>query len=138
MGTYSIREVCQKFNITASTLRYYEDLGLLPLVERTPNGQRIYTDCHISRLVGIQCFKQTGLPLAQIQNFFLYEENISEYIDEILLLVTEHEQDIIRQMQEMESNLAHIHQKVSYYRGIKDAIKLNKEWPCWNDYKNVK
>ncbi len=133
MQTYTIKEMSKRFNIPASTLRYYEDLGLLPPVERTSSDQRIYTDCHISRLTGILCFKNTGLPLAQIQDFFRYEEDIPGHMDEILSLVTTHEQDIKQQIKEMKSNLAHIQHKVRYYNGIKHAIETGREWPCWEE-----
>ncbi len=40
MKTYSISEAATELHVTAYTLRYYDKEGLLPFVERTPNGQR--------------------------------------------------------------------------------------------------
>lgn len=34
MHTYTIREMSELFSLPASTLRYYESEGLLPLVEK--------------------------------------------------------------------------------------------------------
>ena len=45
MKTYSIREISELFSLPASTLRYYESEGLLPNVEKSSSGQRIYTVC---------------------------------------------------------------------------------------------
>ena len=45
--SYTIRQVATQFHMQPSTLRYYEDQGLLTNVERTETGQRIYEDCHI-------------------------------------------------------------------------------------------
>ena len=70
MNTYTIRDLSLRFNVPSSTLRYYEDMGLLENVGRTENNQRIYTDEHIRRLEGINCFKRTGLPIAKIQEFY--------------------------------------------------------------------
>ena len=50
MATYTIREVAQRFHVQTSTLRYYEDQGLLCDVERDDAGRRVYTDSHIGRL----------------------------------------------------------------------------------------
>ena len=50
MKTYSIREISELFSLPASTLRYYESEGLLPNVEKSSSGQRIYTEEHIERL----------------------------------------------------------------------------------------
>lgn len=43
--SYTIRQVATQFHMQPSTLRYYEDQGLLTNVERTETGQRIYEDC---------------------------------------------------------------------------------------------
>ena len=40
---YSIREVSAKFNLSASTLRYYEEVGILTDIPRNSSGKRIYS-----------------------------------------------------------------------------------------------
>ena len=42
MQSYTIKEVSQMFQLPASTLRYYEDMGILTDIARTESGQRIY------------------------------------------------------------------------------------------------
>ena len=39
----TIKEVCEKYDITADTLRYYERVGVIPPVTRTSGGIRDYT-----------------------------------------------------------------------------------------------
>ena len=51
MDTYTIQEISQKFDLPASTLRYYEDIGLLTDVERTENNQRVYNFGHVCQLL---------------------------------------------------------------------------------------
>ena len=69
MHTYTIREMSELFSLPASTLRYYESEGLLPLVEKNSSGQRIYTKEHIDRLQCINCFKRTGMTIPQLRKF---------------------------------------------------------------------
>ena len=38
----TIKEVCEKYNLSADTLRYYERVGVIPEVSRTPGGIRDY------------------------------------------------------------------------------------------------
>ena len=133
MKTYTIREISTVFNIPSSTLRYYEDIGLLSNVGRTYNNQRIYTDEHINRLKAIKCFKNTGLPISEMQNFFRFENNLAENIDSIIELVTRHEKHINDQIEKLQHELAHIEHKVRYYNGIKQAICSDSEWPCWEE-----
>lgn len=134
MSTYTIKELSKLFDVQSSTLRYYEDIGLLTNVGRTDTNQRIYTDEHIARLNAISCFKNTGLPISKMQDFFKYEANLENNIDEIIDLVTEHEKNIKEQIKRMQDELAHIEQKVRYYNGIKKAIDDNTPWPLWDDY----
>lgn len=73
MSAYSIAELSKTLNLTAPTLRYYEEIGLLPPVLRNTSGQRVYTEEHFDRLHAILCFKNAGMSIADIQKFFTYE-----------------------------------------------------------------
>ena len=87
MKTYSIREISELFSLPASTLRYYESEGLLPNVEKSSSGQRIYTEKHIERLNCINCFKRTGMTIPQLRKFFEYETDEAQYIDDVICLL---------------------------------------------------
>lgn len=135
MNTYTIRDLSQRFDVPSSTLRYYEDMGLLENVGRTENNQRIYTDEHIRRLEGINCFKKTGLPIARIQEFYTYEKDVDTHIEEIIQLVTEHESNIQEKIAELQQELLHIQHKVRFYNGIKRALEAGQEPPKWEAFK---
>ena len=62
-----IAEVQLATGLSARTLRYYEELGLLPGVRRRAGGRRVYGPDEIERLGFIQRLKQLGLSLAEIK-----------------------------------------------------------------------
>lgn len=134
--TYTIKEVSEKFNLPASTLRYYEEIGLITNVERTVSGKRIYRDMHINRLRTICCFKGTGLSIAQLQEFFSYEKNEDMHIDEIIELLQKQKMIVEEQIKQLEHDSAHVQRKLRYYTDIKISIDENKPRPIWADYKN--
>ena len=134
MAEYTIRELAIRYDIPTSTLRYYEDLGLLKNVTHNEKNQRVYNDGHIATLDAIQCFKQTGLPLGKMKEFFEYAENLREHIDEVVDMMVEHEANIKKQMQELQDGLDHIQHKVRFYSGIKKAIDDKTPWPHWEDF----
>ena len=105
MSAYSITELSKTLNLTAPTLRYYEEIGLLPPVLRNTSGQRVYTEEHFDRLHAILCFKNAGMSIADIQKFFTYEAN---------------EQTLLR--------------KVEFYHAIKDSLDHQTPYPKWQDY----
>jgi DNA-binding transcriptional MerR regulator len=63
----SMTELCSRTQLSARTLRYYEELGLLPGVRRRAAGRRVYGSDHVERLHFIQRLKALGLSLAQIR-----------------------------------------------------------------------
>ena len=134
MKTYNIREIGQIFDVPSSTLRYYEELGILPEVKRDEHKQRVYTDEYIDRLQAITCFKRTGLPMSKIHDFFEYAENLRDNIDKVVDMMENHEKYIVDQMEKMQQDLDHIRQKVRFYNGIKKAIEKDEPWPCFDDF----
>lgn len=130
-NAYTIKEMSLLNNIPASTLRYYEDIGLLINVERTESNQRIYTDEHIRRLDSINCFKSTGMSITKIKEFFLHEKDVENNIDQIIALVTKHEENTQQKIAKIQNDLLHIQRKLRYYQGIKVAIDNGTKWPDW-------
>ena len=63
----SISQVRELTGLSARTLRYYEELGLLPGVRRRAGGRRVYGADEIERLRFIQRLKTMGLSLAQVK-----------------------------------------------------------------------
>src|SRR5215204_48676 len=47
---YRIKDVADRSGFTPATLRYYEEIGLLPDVERTNAGYRLYDERSLDRL----------------------------------------------------------------------------------------
>ena len=62
----SIRAVCERTGLSARTVRYYEELGLLPGVRRRAGGRRIYGADELDRLRFITRLKALGLALEEI------------------------------------------------------------------------
>jgi len=63
----TITQVQQETGLSARTLRYYEELGLLPGVRRRAGGRRVYGADEIERIHFIQRLKKLGLSLAEIK-----------------------------------------------------------------------
>jgi DNA-binding transcriptional MerR regulator len=58
--------VAERSGFSAATLRYYEEVGLLPAPARTPAGYRVYDDRTLARLAFIARAKQLGCSLEEI------------------------------------------------------------------------
>ena len=63
----TIGEVRDLTGVSARTLRYYEELELLPGIRRRSGGRRVYGPDEVERLGFIQRLKTLGLSLAEIK-----------------------------------------------------------------------
>jgi MerR family transcriptional regulator, copper efflux regulator len=61
-----IKEVADASGFTTATLRYYEQIGLLPEASRTPAGYRLYDQRTLDRLAFIARAKHLGCTLDEI------------------------------------------------------------------------
>ena len=74
----TIKEVCEKYDITADTLRYYERVGVIPEVTRTPGGIRDYQETDIAWVENAICFRDAGMPVEMLIEYVkLYQEGDS-------------------------------------------------------------
>ncbi|MEU6011240.1 heavy metal-responsive transcriptional regulator [Streptomyces sp. NPDC047453] len=66
MTSYRISQLAERSGVPATTLRFYEDAGLL-LADRTPAGYRVYGEDAVERLAFISSAKLLGLALEEIR-----------------------------------------------------------------------
>ncbi len=63
-----IGELASRSGVAAKTIRYYEDIGLVPLPRRSPSGYRDYGESAVDRLAFIRASQAAGLTLGQIRS----------------------------------------------------------------------
>ena len=66
---YSIGEAAQRMHLSAPILRYYDKEGLLPFVDRSAGGARMFKESDFEWLRLIECLKSTGMPIRDIKQF---------------------------------------------------------------------
>ncbi|TDT71963.1 DNA-binding transcriptional MerR regulator [Hypnocyclicus thermotrophus] len=133
MKKYSIKEISEMFDIKASTLRYYEEIGILENVERI-SGKRVYKQENIDRLHAIFCFKRAGMTMDKLQKFFEYEKKEKLHIDDMLNLLILQEKEVKEKLEQLAKDYEHVKKKVRFYSSIKEAIETNKEIPTWEEF----
>ena len=131
--TYSISDLSKRFDLPASTIRYYEKIGLLENVEHANSYRRVYNDSHIERLNAIECFKKALLPLDEIKRFFTYEKNMKANSDKILEMMKNQEAKTLESMEALQTGLDHLQKKIRFYTLVNEAVKNNTPMPSWDD-----
>ncbi len=86
MKSYRIGGVTKLLGISADTLRYYEKIGLLPAINRTVSGIRVYIERDLSRLRFIRRAQKMRFSLREIAELLKMREDPQHARDEIRLL----------------------------------------------------
>lgn len=121
MSTYSISEVAKELNLTTYTLRYYDKEGLLPFVERTPNGTRLFRESDIGALRIIECLKSTGMPIKEIKSFIDWCQDGDSTLQQRFDMFLERKAAVEAQMAELNKTMEIINHKCDYYKTALDA-----------------
>jgi DNA-binding transcriptional MerR regulator len=102
VSEYRISELAGRSGVPATTLRFYEQAGLLP-ASRSPSGYRIYDDDALERLAFISSGKSLGLPLEEIRDLLgVWEQGVCAAVRERLRpLVAERIADADRRVAEL-------------------------------------
>ncbi|MGJ7912456.1 MerR family transcriptional regulator [Neobacillus sp. LXY-1] len=131
MKTYSISEVAKELNLTVYTLRYYDKEGLMPSVERTPSGTRLFKESDIAALKVIECLKSTGMPIKEIKTFIDWCSDGDSTLQQRYDMFLERKAHVEAQMEALKKTLEVIEHKRLYYKtaltaGTEDVHKNNK------------
>ena len=112
---YTVGEIAKILGISASTLRYYDKEGLLPFVERSNSGIRMFTDKDYEWLEVIECLKKSGLSIKDIKAYTNMVNQGNNSLSERLELFQARRTAIKQQIMEMQEALELLEFKCWYY-----------------------
>ena len=116
----TIKEVCQKYDITPDTLRYYERVGVIPEVSRTKGGIRDFSEQDIAWVENAICMRSAGVPVEMLIEYVrLYQEGDETFQARRDILV-ESREEIQKQLDKYQATMDRLNYKISKYD---EAIK---------------
>ena len=112
---YTIGDAAKKLGVASSALRYYDKEGLLPHMERSSGGTRMFTDDDLEWFHFIEKLKRSGMPIKEIKHYVdLYLEGDST-IEERRELVYARRDAVERELAELQDTFDFITYKCWYY-----------------------
>ena len=118
---YTISQVAEEMGVTVSTLRYYDKEGLLPFVDKKPNGTRVFKDEDFQGLAIITCMKNSGTPIKDIKKYMDLCQEGDSTLHERLEIFLERKEAVLKQMEELYKVMETINHKVWYYETAIEA-----------------
>lgn len=120
MMYYTVGEMAKRLGVAPSTLRYYDQEGLLPFVERSEGGIRVFKESDYEWLQVIGCLKKTGMQLRDIKTFIEMAMQGDQTIEPRLALITKQKESVKAQIAELEETLRTLEFKEWYYNTAKE------------------
>ena len=111
----TIAEVAKKFGLTPDTLRYYERIGLLRNINRSPGGIRDYTDEDCRWVSYMKCMRAAGVSVETLIEYVRLFDQGAETIAARKKLLLEQREQIVARINEMNNTLAKLDWKLDGY-----------------------
>ncbi len=127
MPTYTITELAREFDITARTIRFYEDQGLLsPKREGAGGRNRVYTARDRTRLKLTLRGKRLALALSEIKSIVdMYDspKDTRAQMNRFLSVLAQHRETLEQKREDIEGALAEIATHENECKRMLAAIK---------------
>ena len=101
MTEKTIGKVAKETGCKVQTIRYYEQIGLLPEPRRSEGNQRLYTDDTIKRLAFIRHARDLGFPLQAIRDLLKLSDTPDHPCDEANEIVRSQLADINKRIRQL-------------------------------------
>ena len=132
MKGYSIGQAAEKTGLSPHTLRYYEKEGLLPFLQKSASGLRVFSQNDLNWLAMIECLKETGMPIKGIKQYIDWFIEGDNTLPQRLDMFKLQEKKIKEQLMQLQKNLDKIRYKIKLYTeavrvGSLEKAHQNKE-----------
>ncbi len=97
-----IGELAGAVSLPTKTIRYYEEIGLLPPSERSANGYRAYDRSACDRLRFVKAAQAVGFSLGEIREILAFRERDEEPCAHVLDLVDRRARDLSERIAALE------------------------------------
>lgn len=92
-------DIARKLNISTSTLRIYEEMGIIPPVERTNSGYRVFTEIHLDYFI---CIRKMVKGYSLEFTGDLLKEHMKGNSDKALWMITKSQADLYAEKMRLE------------------------------------
>lgn len=113
----TIKEAAERVSISPSTIRYYDDQGLLPFIERDQNGYRLFKEEDLFWLELISCMRATGMSVETLRQVAHLHMRGEETLGERIKIFEEHQETLRKQQQDIYIALEKLQIKMNMLKG---------------------
>ncbi len=118
-----IAEVSKRYDISADTLRYYERVGLLRHVPRTPSGIREYNESNCKTIEFLKCMRGAGVSIEALIEYMNLLGKGEETASARRSLLEEQRDMVAARIAGLQAGLERLNHKIANYDDVMKAEK---------------
>ncbi len=119
---FTIGDLAKKVDLPAKTIRFYEEIGLIPKAERAENGYRIYPQEAVDELSLIKNARELGLPILEIKKLMLgCQDDNCEHTKEYI------SKEVGQYLQVLDQKIQQLQMLKGKLKSLKSALNINSD-----------
>lgn len=126
LQAYSPGRVSEISGFSIEALRYYERIGLLTDIDRDSAGRRSFTDEDLYWLGVLRCLRDTGMPIARMQEFAGQPATDPAGVRERVRILQEHDVSIREQIALLRAQQKRLRLKIAGYQADAELLEAER------------
>ncbi|KAA8820446.1 hypothetical protein CSQ85_01220 [Bifidobacterium rousetti] len=124
---HTIREASLASGLPESTLRYYEQIGIIPPIARDQSGRRAYSDDDLERLTTVACLSATGMPLESMREYLRNTRDGADGASRQIELLDAQALRLAARAEAIRMQQAYVSLKTLYWRAVAEGRERDAE-----------
>ena len=117
--TYTIKEAATLTGLPASTLRYYETIGVIaPRPIGASSGHRVYDEADLDQLMWVACLAATGMSVSDMRQYVANGQVGAAAADQQIELLTEQARRLELEAEHIALRRRYVTIKIDYWQAV--------------------
>lgn len=118
--SYTIKEAAALTGLPASTLRYYESIGVIaPVARGASSGHRVYDDADLDQLMWVACLAATGMSVSDMRAYVANGARGPAAADEQITLLEGQERRLAEEARQVVLRQRYVRIKIDYWHAVR-------------------
>lgn len=125
---YSINEAAALTGLPASTLRYYEQIGVItPISRGASSGHRVYDEADLDQLMWIACLAATGMSVGDMRQYVANGRTGPSAAAEQIELLGEQQRRLAQEAEQIALRRRYVAIKIDYWNAVRAGDEARAE-----------
>ena len=126
--SYSIKEAAALTGLPASTLRYYEQIGVIsPISRGASSGHRVYDDEDLDQLMWVSCLAATGMSVSDMRQYMANTRLGTDAAADQKQLLEEQQVRLAAEAEALVLRQRYVDLKIAYWQSVRDGDTARSE-----------